>query len=137
MPHLTITEAIGRLRDLHDAGYDLRALLSVALQHDFELAMVGGDLAMTAHRYREQLAAECGAPTFDEFQRKWPRCSGADAARTAFAWQQLAPMDRIAAIAGIDAFLTCLADQGRSAIPSGALYLSKHAPRRLTQEASN
>lgn len=123
MAHLTVTAAIARLRELHDAGYDLVPLLKVAQEHDPKISSTCGSAEAVAHRYLATLAAEAGAPSLDAFQDAWPHTATDNAERVAFAWRALTPADRKAAVECISTFMAARQAAGFGPI-SGALYLN-------------
>jgi hypothetical protein len=102
---ISITEAIATLRRLHEAGYDLAPLLAVAQEHDPDLGATCGELKAVATRYRNKLAAECGAPTLEEFRAAWPAPDTYHPERAATAWDRLGPARRKAAIGGIASYI--------------------------------
>lgn len=120
---ITITEAIDRLRDLHQAGFDLPALLRVAKDDDPELATTSGIPDVVAARYRETLSHERGAPSLDEFRAVYLPLETENAERLAHAWADLGPRDRVEAIAEAPDFIRQREAIGRPRL-SGAAYLT-------------
>ena len=102
---ITLVAAIAMLRRLHEAGYDLGPLHAVAIQHDPDLAAGCAASAVIEARYRDQLAKECGAPSFADFVAAWPQTHTLHHERAAYAWRALSVAQRKAAIGGIDAYL--------------------------------
>lgn len=75
-----------------------------------------------------------GAPTLDQFRKRWPTTALDDAVRTASAWGDLGFGERKAAFEAVPAFLALMKAMGRARIPAAFTYLTQRRWEGLETE---